>query len=313
MTVNPGDVNEAATRIQDHVRATPVVSYRLPGSGKAVGLKLEMLQYTGSFKVRGAFNKLLTTELPEAGVIAASGGNHGLAVAHAAHALGVAAEIFVPALISGAKLERLRAAGAEVTIAGDAYADALAASRERAADTGAVTVHAYDDPAVVAGQGTTFREFDVQYPELDTLLVAVGGGGLIGGAAAWFGRRLTLVGVETHGTATLHTALAEGSIVPVEVSGVAADALGARTVGEIAFGLAHQYVNQVLLVSDEEVEEAMRTLWNDLRLVTEPGGATALAALLGGHYRPKAGERVGVLICGANTDPSSFAQVIRDQ
>ncbi len=308
--VDPGDVHDASVRIADHVRTTPVVAYQRPGTDLPLSLKLEMLQHTGSFKVRGAFNKLLTSPVPAKGVIAASGGNHGLAVAYAARRLGVPAEIYVPTVISPAKLNRLRSIGADVTVAGSVYSEALSASAERAAATGAMVIHAYDDAAVVAGQGTTFREFDAQVPDLDTVIVAVGGGGLIGGAAAWFGNGVRLLGVETHGTATLHTALAAGAPTAVEVSGVAADALGARTVGEITFTLARAYVHQVLLVSDEDVEAAMRTLWDDLRLVTEPGGATALAALLAGRYVPAPEERVGVLICGANTDPAAFGLMV---
>lgn len=309
--MTPDLVKQAAERIRHHVRETPVIRARTPGMTRAAVLKLEMMQYAGSFKVRGVFNKVLSSPVPPAGLIAASGGNHGLAVAYVAGELGLRAEIFVPALISAAKLERLRASGAAVTVAGQEYADALAASGERANATGAMVVHAYDEEAVVAGQGTTFWEFENQVQDLDTVLVAVGGGGLIGGAAAWLGGRVRLIGVETFGTATLHTALAAGEQVPVAVSGLAADSLGARVVGRIALSLAQRHVDQVVLVSDDDVVRAMAWLWDELRMVTEPGGATAVAALLGGGYRPNADERVGVLICGANADPAGFANLTR--
>lgn len=306
---NRATVAEAAQRLQGYVRETPVISYDFDGF--SVPLKLEMLQYSGSFKARGATNKLLAHEIPPAGVIAASGGNHGLAVAHAATRLGVRVEILVPSITSDSKLTRLRNAGAEVTVAGDVYADALEVAFARQKETGAMAVHAYDDPLVVAGQGTTFRELDKQRPDLDTVLVAVGGGGLIGGAAAWFGGDVKLVGVETSTTNALAVALEAGIPTSVDVSGLAADALGATSVGEIPFALARQHVSEVVLVDDDDVRFAMRRLWDDLRLVTEPAGATALSALTSNAYLPEDGERVGVLVCGANIDPAAFHSIIQ--
>jgi len=306
---NRETVSEAAQRLAGQVRETPVIAYDL--DGVLVPLKMEMFQYSGSFKARGATNKLLAHEIPSSGVIAASGGNHGLAVAHAAIRLGVPVEIFVPSITSGSKLTRLREVGADVTVAGDVYAEALQAAARRQVETGALSVHAYDDPLVVAGQGTTFREFDNQCPDLDTVLVAVGGGGLIGGAAAWFGEDVKLVGVETSTTNALATALQAGTPTSVEVSGLAADALGATSVGEIPFALAQRHVSEVVLVEDDDVRMTMRSLWDGLRLVTEPAGATALSALTSSAYVAEAGEQVGVLVCGANIDPDAFHSIIR--
>lgn len=308
MLPTPESIAQAATRIAGHVRRTPVLTLR-PGDlhAKAVTLKLEMLQHTASFKPRGAFNALMTLPVPESGVIAASGGNHGAAVAFAARALGHRAEIFVPEIVSPSKLERLRAYGAAVTVTGREFAEAFEACEARRAETGALSLHAYDQPEILAGQGTVALEWMDQSPELDTLLVAVGGGGLIGGIAcgATGGRRL--IAVESETTATLHTALAAGAPQDVAVSGLAADSLGARRIGALGFEAVQRAGAESLLVPDSAIRDAQRRLWSDLRLVAEPGGATALAALLSGAYAPEAGERVGVLICGGNTDPASVA------
>ena len=266
-------------------------------------LKLEQLQHTGSFKPRGAFNRILTNQVPETGVIAASGGNHGIAVAYVAHRLGHRAEIFVPEICSPVKVERLRSYGAQVSLVGATYAEALVASQERAVQTGALMVHAYDQPEVVTGQGTLGYEFAHQVPDLDTILVAVGGGGLIGGVVAWFAGKVRVIGVEPQAAPTLVMALQAQKPVDVEVSGIAADSLGAGRVGSLAFEMAQRYVERVILVSDESIQFAQRTLWRDLRIVAEPGGATAIAAVLSGAYQPTPGERVGVVICGGNTDP----------
>jgi len=276
------------------------------GIDAKIFLKLECLQHTGSFKPRGAFNCILSSKIEEAGVIAASGGNHGAAVAYAAHHLGHRAEIFVPTITPANKVERLKQYGAEINITGNNYSEALAASRQRAAQTGAVPIHAYDDARVLAGQGTLGMEFEEQVRGLDSVLIAVGGGGLIGGVAAWYQERVRLISVEPERAPTLHRALAARQLVDVEVGGVAADSLGARRVGELMFPIAQKFVVQALLVSDEQIIASQRALWRHLRLIAEPGGATALAALLSGVYRPRAGERVGVVLCGANADLASF-------
>jgi threonine dehydratase len=295
------EIEAAAARIAGQVRVTPCVA--LDG----LVLKLEGLQHSGSFKARGAFNALLSQRVPESGVIAASGGNHGAAVAYAAQALGYPAEIFVPEIASPAKLARIRECGARVTVTGATYAEAFAACEARQRASGALLVHAYDQPATLAGQGTVAREFLTQAPDLDTLLVAVGGGGLIGGMAAWCAAvgGPKVVAVEPEGCATLHAALAAGQPVDVPVSGLAADSLGARRVGALMFPIAQRAVAQSVLVEDGAIKEAQRHLWQQLRVVAEPGGAAALAALLSRRYVPAKGERVGVLICGANCDPAS--------
>lgn len=292
------EIEQAAQRIASHVRHTPVIAFN-----PRVVLKLELMQHTGSFKPRGAINRMLAQPVPSAGVIAASGGNHGAAVAWAARALGHAAEIFVPETAPAFKQARLRGYGAQLRLAGNSYAEALAASRERAAKSGALELHAYDQPEIVAGQGTLAREWQAQSPELDTVIVAVGGGGLIAGIAAWYAGSIRVVAVETEGCPTLHSALAAGRPVDVEVSGIAADSLGARRIGSIAFEIAQRYVGHSVLVADAQVEQARRTLWEDFRVAAEPGGAAALAALLAGAYRPERDERVGVLICGGNAPP----------
>jgi threonine dehydratase len=307
--ITPEQIELAAGRIASYVRATPTIALepRAFGSPALITLKLELLQHTGSFKPRGAFNRMLSTQLPEAGVIAASGGNHGAAVAYAARQLGCVAEIFVPEPTPDIKVDRLRRYGARVMLVGASYAEAYAASRERAAQTGALEVHAYDQPEVVAGQGTLGREFQSQAPDLDTVLVAVGGGGLIGGVAAWYAGRATVVGVEPERCPTLYAAREAGEPVDVEVSGLAADSLGARRIGRLAFEVAQRYVDGLALVTDDEIRQTQRALWDNLRLIAEPGGAAALAALRSGKYQPRAGERVGVIVCGGNTDPARVA------
>ncbi|MBA2681247.1 MAG: threonine/serine dehydratase [Ktedonobacteraceae bacterium] len=298
------DIKQAAQRIDGYVRRTPIMVLEpgIWGVDARVVLKLEQFQHAGSFKPRGAFNRILSNGIPDGGIIAASGGNHGVAVAYAAHTLGHRAEIFVPEICSPIKIERLRHYGAQVEIVGANYAEALIASEVRAAQTGALTVHAYDQPETVAGQGTLGKEIEEQHPDLDTLLVAVGGGGLIGGIAAWYRREVKIIGVEPERAPTLHTALRTGAPVDVEVGGIAADSLGARRVGSLAFDIATHFVEKVALVSDEAIRDAQRRLWEDLRIVVEPGGATALAALLSKQYEPSKGERVGVVLCGANVN-----------
>jgi threonine dehydratase len=307
------EIAAAAARIAPWIRHTPVMRLAAGELGPpfAIVVKLELLQHAGSFKPRGAFNRILTAraagELPASGVIAASGGNHGAAVAYAARALGLRAEIFVPELTPPAKCERIASFGATLVRGGAAYADAHHASVARRAVTGALEVHAYDHPAVLAGQGTTAREFEHDAPELTHVLVATGGGGLIGGMAAWYGGAAEVISVESAGCPTLHHALAAGRPVDVSVGGLAADALGARQVGETMFPIAQQYVAAAVLVEDEAIRSTQRLLWDRLRLAVEPGGATAMAALLSGAWTPPEGARVGVLICGSNTDPAKVA------
>ncbi len=290
--------------IRPHIRRTPVIEvaaqdFGLPG--EALVLKLEQLQHTGSFKVRGAFTNLLTREVPAAGVVAASGGNHGAAVAYAAQRCGVGAKVFVPSIASPAKVEQIRQYGADLVIGGDRYADALAASRQYEARSGALAVHAYDHPATLRGQGTVGLELEEQQSDLDTLLVAVGGGGLIGGIAAWYGGRMRVVGVEPVAAPTLTRALEAGCPVDAEAGGIAADSLAPRQIGGVMFPIAQRFVDHTVLVEDEAILHAQKELWRVLRVVAEPGGAAAFAALLSGGYRAGPGERVGVLVCGANT------------
>lgn len=308
MTPTPDDIKAAARRIAGDVRRTPVMELTL---GQRVTLKLEQLQVTGSFKPRGAFNAMRTRPPGPAGVVAASGGNHGAAVAAAAQALGLPAEIFVPKITAEAKRARIQGFGARLVVGGAAYDQAREASEARAAETGALLVHAYDQPEVLAGQGTVAAEWSEQSPDLTHLLVAVGGGGLIGGMAAWHAATgVTLVAVEPEGCPCLHAALAAGRPVPAPVGGAAADSLGARQVGALMFPLAAQLraAGRLVptLVTDAAIREAQLRLWNEARVVAEPGGATALAALLSGRWVPPDGARVGVLVCGANTDPGSL-------
>lgn len=297
-------------RISAFIRRTPVIELTVPGLVEPVALKLEMLQHTGSFKARGAFASLVGRKVPESGVAAASGGNHGAAVAYAARELKIPARIFVPDIASPAKIARIQGYGATIVQKGATYQEALAGCREYVAASGALDIHAYDAEPTLLGQGTIGREIEEQCPEIDTLLVAVGGGGLIGGITAWFGGRMKIVGVEPETSKALHAALAAGRPVRVEPSGIAADSLGASQVGNLAFAIARRHVDHVALVSDVEIRRAQAWLWEQARLITEPGGAAAMAALLAGHYRPAAGERVGVLVCGANTEPEALARSI---
>ena len=307
--IDANAIEQAAQRIAPHVRVTPCVQLEPHafGSPALLTLKLELLQHTGSFKPRGAFNRILCSTVPDAGVIAASGGNHGAAVAYAARQLGHVAEIFVPEPTPDVKVERLRRYGARVMLTGASYAEAYLASCERATQSGALDVHAYDQAEVLAGQGTLGRELESQAGALDTIVVAVGGGGLIGGVAAWFAGRARVIGVEPERCPTLFAAREAGAPVDIEVSGVAADSLGARRVGALAFDLAQRFVHDVVLVTDEEIRQTQRALWDNLRILAEPGGAAALAGLRSGKYQPRPGERVGIIVCGANTDPARFA------
>jgi threonine dehydratase len=302
------EIQDAGRRIATHVRRTPVLALEEKAFGidARIFFKLECLQHTGSFKPRGAFNCILSSKIGEAGVIAASGGNHGAAVAYAAHKLGHCAEIFVPVITPKTKVDRLKQYGAAINITGNSYSEALAASKERALETGAVAVHAYDDSRVLAGQGTLGMELEEQVRGLDSVLIAVGGGGLIGGVAAWYQERVRVIAIEPERSPTLHKSLAAGQVVDVDTGGVAADSLGARRVGELMFPIAQKFLTQSLLVSDEQIIEAQRALWRHVRLIAEPGGATAFAGLLSGVYKPRPGERVGVVLCGSNAELSTF-------
>lgn len=311
MTVDLTSVRAAAERIDGFVRRTPVMVADGASPVGEIFFKLELLQHTGSFKARGCFNRTLAAkqhgELSDAGVIMASGGNAGMALAYASRQLGIKAEIFVPTSSSAVKVQRLRTLGADVTVTGDFYPDAYEACLVRAAESGAVFVHAYDQPDIVAGQGTLGLELAEQVEELDTVLVAVGGGGLAGGIAAAIGERTAIVAVEPEKIPTFHAADLAGEPVDVEVGGIAADSLGGRRIGAIAWECLREVKAQSVLVTDEAIIDARRWLWDEFRIVVEPGGAAALAALRSGSYVPQADERVAVVLCGANTDPSDLA------
>jgi threonine dehydratase len=301
------DIRAAAARIAPHVRRTPVIrlSPAETGLDHPLALKLEQLQVTGSFKPRGAFNRILSAQVPAAGVVAASGGNHGLAVAHAAQVLGIRAEIFVPEITPQAKRTRIAATGATLTVGGAAYDAARQASEARAAETGALVVHAYDQEEVLAGQGTVGMEFEEDAPELTHVLVAAGGGGLYGGIASWYRNRAKVVIVEPDECPTLLVAAMAGQPMDAPTGGVAADSLGARRAGALAFQVMAELGGQCVVQKDDAILHAQRWLWDRLRVVAEPGGATALAAILSGGFVPPAGARVGVVVCGANCDPGS--------
>ncbi|CCE04734.1 conserved hypothetical protein [Bradyrhizobium sp. STM 3843] len=298
--------------IRPHIRQTPLITVAGEDFGLQISslrLKLELMQHAGSFKPRGAFANLLTRDVPAAGVVAASGGNHGVAVAFAANRLGKKAAIFVPTIASRSKIEMITRHGAEIHVGGDRYADALAASERHVAASGAIAIHAFDQAETMLGQGSVGLEIERDAPEIDTLLVAVGGGGLIGGIAAWYEGRIKIVAVESDGAPTLRDALAAGRPVDAPAGGIAADSLAPRRIGEWVFPLARKFVApDVVLVRDEDIRAAQRALWANLRVVSEPGGAAAFAALLSGAYRPERSERVAVLLCGANTTAVNFEE-----
>lgn len=302
--IDPAGIAQAYAQTRTYLRRTPVLDIDAADLGlasAALTLKLELFQHSGSFKARGAFANLLLRPVPPTGVAAASGGNHGAAVAFAAQRLGHKARIFVPTISSPAKIERIRSYGTDLVVEGARYSEALERCQTFIASSGAMSVHAYDHPVTLLGQGTVGLEWQEQAPDLDTLFVSVGGGGLIGGIAAWYQGRVRIIGVEPEGAPTLHAALAAGRTVDVQVAGIAADSLGATRIGELPFAIAAKHVDRVMLVSDEAIRRAQTALWDRLRIVAEPGGAAALAPLLTRTYLPAAGERVGVLICGGNT------------
>src|SRR3989440_4023951 len=309
--IGQDDIRTAYTRIKPHIWRTPVIRIDAADLGvtlrQPLTFKLEFLQHTGTFKPRGAFNNLLSRTVPAAGVAAASGGNHGAAVAYAAQRLKHNATIFVPDVSSPVKIARIRSYGADVRVGGARYADALDACNALIATSGALSVHAYDAAETIAGQGSVGLEWEEDAPELDTVLVAVGGGGLIAGIAAWYGRRVKVVGVEPEGSRCLHASLEAGRPVDVTVESIAADSLGARNTGQLVYDIARQNVDHVALVPDDAIIAAQRLLWDRLRIAAEPGGAAALAALVSGSYKPHADEKVGVLLCGANVDLTTLA------
>jgi threonine dehydratase len=307
--VNQQQIRQCERLIRPYVRRTPVIEIDGADVGLTSGklcLKLELFQHSGSFKARGAFANLLSRKVPAAGVVAASGGNHGAAVAYAAMTLKVPAKIFVPSISSPAKVQRIRDYGADLVIEGDRYADALAASEAWVQKTGAMSVHAFDQDETMLGQGTIGMELDEQAPDIDTLLVSVGGGGLIGGIAAWYASRIKVIGVEPFASPTLTKALEAGHPVDAEAEGLAADSLAPRRVGDRVFPIARSHVHRVVLVADDAIAKAQKLLWQALRVVAEPGGAAAFSALLCGAYQPKSGERVAVVISGGNTTAVNF-------
>jgi threonine dehydratase len=297
--------------IRPYIRRTPIVEIdgrEIGVDGCHVHLKLELTQHAGSFKARGAFANLLLRDVPDAGVVAASGGNHGAAVAYAAMTLGGPARIFVPSISSKAKVDRIRSYGADLVIGGERYADALAASETWATRSGAMSVHAFDQDETMAGAGSLALELEEQIPDADTVLVAVGGGGLIGGIAAWYASDVRVVGVEPELAPTLTRALEAGCPVDAEAGGIAADSLAPRRIGERVFPIAHRHVERVVLVTDDAIRAAQEALWGILRIVAEPGGAAAFAALRSGGYQPRRGERIVVVVSGGNTVAVDFTR-----
>lgn len=308
------DIDSCLRLLDEHgghfLRTTPL--WKLSGAALGVDcaevwLKLEHLQVGGSFKARGMLNRLLANPIPAAGVVIASGGNAGIATAAAAQALGVHCEVFVPTTSPEAKRARLRDLGAEVVVTGAAYAQAFEACMARQQATGALLTHAYDQPEVLAGAGTLAAEIEAQGGVPDSVLVSVGGGGLIGGIAAWFGQRSRVVALEPERAPTLHSARQAGEPVDVAVGGIAADSLGAKRIGQLGWEVTQRHVQDALLLSDEAIVAAQRWLWKELRLAVEPGAALGLAALQTGVYRPRADEKVALILCGGNVDPSTLA------
>lgn len=309
MSIDRPSITSTYATIKPYVRVTPVVEARgedFDLGPTALTFKLELLQHAGSFKTRGAFANLLLREIPKAGVAAASGGNHGAAVAYAAMRRQVPATIFVPTVSSSVKQERIRGYGAQLVVTGERYADALEACNGFVAKSGAVSIHAFDQRETLLGQGTVALELEQQASPIDTLLVAVGGGGLIAGIAAWYGNRVRVVAVEPDGAPTLARALEAGEPVDAPAGSIAADSLAPRRVGTLVFPIARQFVNRVVLVTDDAIRQAQKALWDRLRVVTEPGAAAPMAALLSRVYMPAPGEKVGVLVSGGNTTAVDF-------
>jgi threonine dehydratase len=309
MMISAQQIQSTYEVIAPHIRRTPVIEIDGGDFGVSVptlALKLESLQHAGSFKARGAFTNLLTRTVPEAGVVAASGGNHGAAVAFAAMKRKVPAKIFVPSVASPAKIQQITDYGADLVVGGERYAEALAASERWVAQSGAMPIHAFDQIETLLGQGTVGLELESQAAHLTTLLVAVGGGGLIAGISSWYQGRIKIVGVEPEKAPTLTRALEAGRPVDAEAGGIAADSLAPRRVGELVFPIIQRHIDKTVLVSDDAIRDAQRSLWKTLRIVAEPGGAAAMAALTSRRYIPGPSERVGVLICGGNTTAVDF-------
>ena len=307
--ISRADITKAHDRVADHIRRTPVMSFEAGGLGVdcPVWLKLEQTQITGSFKVRGAFNTMLSSDIPEAGVVAASGGNHGAAVAYAATKLGIRSTVFVPKVLANeVKLNRMRGFGAKVIVAEGTVGDVMEEYADHASKTGALAVHPYDTAPTLTGQGTIAREIEQQIPNVDTVIIAVGGGGLIGGVASWFAGVANVIAVESEGTATLNQALANGLGGDLAVSGVAASSLGAPDIGIMPFEIAQKVIKTNIVVSDDEVYDAQMSLWNGARIVGEPSAAAAMAALTTGAYVPAKDETICVVICGGNVEPNWF-------
>ena len=309
--IAPEQIQSTYELIAPFVRRTPMIEVDAADFAirpARLTLKLEQLQHAGSFKTRGAFNSLLSRKLTPAGVVAASGGNHGAAVAFAAMKLGVPAKIFVPSVASPAKIQQIKEYGADLVIGGERYADALLASEAWLAESGATCIHAFDQVETIRGQGTVGLEFEQQASDLDTLFISVGGGGLIAGVSAWYRGRIKIIGVEPELAPTLTRALEAGHPVDAEAGGIAADSLAPRRIGELTLPIAQQFVSQTVLVADSEICEAQRQLWRVLRIVAEPGAAAAFAALSSGRYVPQPKERIGILICGGNTNAVDFGK-----
>ena len=312
MAVTPSNIRSAHERICSYIRRTPILETASPiGGAPPLSLKLEYLQATGSFKARGAFHNLLTRPAAASGCATASGGNHGAAVAYAAQKIGIRARVFVPEIATPAKIAKIKAYGAEAVIGGASYAEAQQRCDAYVAESGALLIHPYDAVETIAGQGTVALEWEedlerLGLKKLDTVLIAVGGGGLVSGVAAWFQVRVKVVGVEPEGSRALQAALEANKPVDVSVKSRAADSLGAKRVGRLNFEIARKFVSGVVLVGDMAIAEAQRRLWADLSIIAEPGGAAAFAAIASGVYRPERNERVGVLVCGANADLTTF-------
>ena len=310
MHINKSAIEAVHHVIRPYIRQTPTVQVAGSDFGLPpckLTLKLEHMQHAGSFKTRGAFANLLRREVPAQGVVAASGGNHGAAVAFAAQRLGVRAKIFVPGIASKAKVERIRNCGGDLEIVGSRYADALAASEIWAKKTGALSIHAFDQLETILGQGTLAAELSAQAPDIDTVLVAVGGGSMISGIASWYGDSVRIIAVEPELAPTLTRALEAGHPVDAPAGGIAADALAPRRVGELNFAIIQRCVDSVVLVSDAAIASAQLTLWDRMRIVAEPAGAASFAALLSMNYIPAPDERVAIVISGGNSDAVSFA------
>ena len=301
------EIELAAQRIKGHVVETPVLRSEAIGMPYSIELKFEQMQHTGSFKPRGAFNTLISEGAPKAGIVAASGGNHGAAVAYAAKNLGFNTRIYVPELAGASKIALIKSIGADLQVVKGQYSEAFLAAQDWEAQTGARQVHAYDTVPTVAGQGTLALEWEHQGLEADTLLIAVGGGGLIAGAAAWFQKTKKIIAVEPETSSALHAALNNGAPLDVTVSGIAVNALGAKKIGQICFDLAVETGMQSVLVNDNAIQAAQKLLWRAHRQLVEPAGATALAALTSGAYEPEKDESVAVLVCGANIAPDPFS------